>query len=82
MTTRTNRDGSRAINWSLSSFDKIGSANTLSKVWARLKGNHQDRVLKRDSFPDGRTDHGKKTKGCAQIEKECGSTEDIRRDET
>ena len=44
---RSEGTGVRAINWSLSSFDRIGGENTLRSVWAKLKSMKRVKGIKR-----------------------------------
>ena len=44
---RADANGSRAVEWELQSFDKVGGRGTLRKVWERLKGDRRIRGRKR-----------------------------------
>ena len=44
---QTEATGSRAMNWSMGSFDRMGGKNTLRSVWARLKSDNRVRGSKR-----------------------------------
>ena len=71
---RSEETGARALNWSLSSFDKIGGANTLRSVWAKLKGKKRVKGCKRAasvSDSDSPDDARKKTKISLNLSSTC-----------
>ena len=60
---RTEEAGSRAMNWSLRSFDRLGGKDTLISVWARMKSKNRVRGSKRSaSSSDGCSPDEKKLK--------------------
>ena len=48
--------GSRALEWDISQFDKIGGKNTLRTVWASLKEEQRTKGLKRQVDLDSSTE--------------------------
>ena len=57
---RSEASGGRILNWSLSSFDRVGGSNTLRSVWAKLKGDERVRGNKRHASDSGDPDEEKK----------------------
>ena len=52
MIRQAEQAGRRALDWELSSFDRVGGENTLRRVWAALKGNMRVRGKKREPEED------------------------------
>ena len=60
MIRRSEASGGRALNWSLSSFDRVGGNNTLRSVWAKLKGNGRTKGNKRRISDSDENENGDK----------------------
>jgi len=52
ITRRSVAVGSRSLEWSLSSYDRIGDSNTLRSMWSKLKDKKRVRGRKRHASKD------------------------------
>ena len=48
----------RVIDWSLSTFERIGGSNVLKNIWLLLKNSHRTRGEKRELPLDSSTESG------------------------
>ena len=72
MIRRSEASGSRALNWSLSSFDRVGGSNTLRSVWARLKKDRRVKGNKREASDSEESDNErKKARASLEISSTC-----------
>ena len=60
ITRRSVAVGSRSLEWSLSSYDRIGGFNTLRSVWSKLKDKKRVRGRKRHASEDIESDDERK----------------------
>ena len=79
MIRRSEETGTRALNWSLSSFDKIGGANTLRSVWAKLKSNSRVKGRKRPASSSSNPADGnrKKSRVSLNLSSTCDRLDEI-----
>ena len=79
MIRRSEETGTRALNWSLRSFDKIGRANTLRSVWAKLKSNSRVKGRKRPASSSSNPADGnrKKSRVSLNLSSTCDRLDEI-----
>ena len=77
ITRRAEESGSRALDWSLSSFDKVGGKNTLRNVWSRLKGDNKVPGRKQVASQSSNSSDHKKMKNSINLSSTCIKLEGI-----
>ena len=77
MVRQAEQSGRRAIEWNLSSFDRVGGENTLRRVWASLKSQNRISGVKRraedntDTSSDERASSPKKLRVSLNVSSAC-----------
>ena len=76
---RAEQAGSRALDWSMSSYDKIGGEGTLRSVWIRLKDGCKvgGRKRRANGRQVGAGKEGKRIKECLNISSTCSRLMEI-----